>query len=181
MSNTSTPVSAKRTIDVADPYRMIALVCSLVAAAVHALVTPEHFGESPLIGSFFAVVAAGQLALAWRLRHRVTEGVMQIGIWTTATLVALYVASRTFALPFMPPHLNSRLPVEGGIGNGTPIFPGSRMESVGVPDMLALLAELGLIFGLLLLLPSQARSRATTILAWGSIAGVVVYTTGLFV
>lgn len=178
--STSTPVSTKRTIDVADPYRMIALVCSLVAAAVHALVTPEHFGESPLIGSFFAVVAAGQLALAWRLRHRVTEGVVQIGIWTTATLIALYVASRTFALPFMPSHLGSRLPVEGGIGNGIPIFPGSGIESVGVPDMVALLAELGLIFGLLVLLPSHDRSRATTIMLWGSIAGVVLGTTALF-
>lgn len=180
MSSTSTPASGKRTIDVSDSYRMMALVCSLVAAAAHALVTPEHFGESTLIGVFFAVVAAGQFALAWRLRHRVTTGVVQIGIWTTTALVALYVASRTFALPFIPVHVHNHLPVDGGIGNGTPIFPDSRIETVGVLDMVCLVAELGLIFALLVLLPGQHRSRATTIMLWASIGGVLLSNAGLF-
>jgi hypothetical protein len=56
-------------------------------------------------------------------------------IWAHVGLIALYVASRTVDLAFLPAHhgeagsSTSRSP--GGHGNGIPAYPGSRIEPVG--------------------------------------------------
>ena len=52
----------------------------------------------------------------------------------------------------------------GAAGNGVPIFPGSRIEPVGVLDMACLLAELGLLAALVGLLPQKARRLTTNAL-----------------
>ena len=46
---------------------LLAVAGCVVAAAIHLLVTPEHFGESKLYGVFFVVSAVAQIVAAWVL------------------------------------------------------------------------------------------------------------------
>ena len=82
------------------------------------------------------------------------------GVGATAAVVALYVASRTVDLWFLPPHGHGveHLPVAGGVGNGIPVLPGDRIEPVGALDLACLGAELVVIAMLMSLLrPGSAR------------------------
>ncbi|MFM6851314.1 MAG: hypothetical protein ACKOVB_19665 [Terrabacter sp.] len=154
---------------------------SCVAALVHLVVAPEHFAEWAPAGVFFVLVAAGQLWLAQALWRGLSARLVPAAVLLTSGLVALYVVSRTIGLPFHPDvdqglglggshHGGSQVP--GGQGNGMPIIPGSgaqaAVETVGAPDLVCLVAELGALALLVGMLPAgQRRSVGNLFLAVG--------------
>ena len=113
-------------------YLTVGQLAAVLAAGIHAAVVPEHLQESLLIGSFFVVVAIGQFGLAAALRRRPPLLVVVAAIWAHVGLIALYVASRTVDLPFLPPHHGAssvqHLPVAGGHGNGIPAYPAAKPD-----------------------------------------------------
>jgi hypothetical protein len=147
-------------------YVHVAQLSAVLAAGIHAAVVPEHLGESLLIGGFFVAVAVGQFGLAALLRWRLPVWLLVSAIAAHVALIALYVASRTMDLPFLPAHhggdVIKHLPVAGGIGNGLPSYPGARIEPVGVLDLICLFAELLLVSALAGLLPPRTRVRVTS-------------------
>lgn len=72
------------------------------------------------------------------------------------------VASRTVDLPFLPVHGSEHLPVAWGVGNGVPVFPGDRIEQVGLPDLVCLAAELATVAALCALSTPLVRRLTTS-------------------
>jgi hypothetical protein len=185
MTTTVSPAVADSTTTRTDrSYREIAIGCAVVAGAVHLVVTPQHFAESWVIGAFFAQVTVAQLLLAWLLRGTTSTGMLLTGIWSTTGLICLYVASRTVELPFVPAHGEeahqvSHLPVAWGVGNGTPVFPHSHVEPVGLPDLVCLMAELGLVVALVGLLAPRVRRHTTNVLLCVGVVAVLLRVSGL--
>ena len=140
-----------------------------VAGGIHLAVTREHLAEGWLIGGFFLVLGLAQLGLVLALRGQLSEHVLLGVIGAHLTVVALYTATRTVELPFVPPHdvghAVKHLPVAGGVGNGIPIYPGSRIESVGVLDTVCLAAELVLLAAVVSMVSPRLRGRVTTLMA----------------
>lgn len=172
------PRAADRT---APGLRALAAACALVAGAVHLWVVPEHYEEAWVLGTFFVVVGSGQLVLAAVLRWVTATWFLVTAIVAHLSVIALYVVSRTAELPFVPPHTHGgeHLPVFGGVGNGTPIYPGARIEDVGALDMLCLDAELGLVIALTAMLPSPLRGRLCTGMLGLGLTAIVARATGL--
>ena len=164
-------------------YLTAGQLAAVLAAGIHAAVVPEHLQESLLIGGFFVAVALGQFGLAAALRRRPPVLLAVVAIWAHVGLIALYVASRTVDLAFLPAHHGAsrveHLPVAGGHGNGIPAYPGSRIEPVGALDLICLAAELVLVGALLGLLPARLRSRTTTVLMILGVLAVLARAFGL--
>jgi hypothetical protein len=164
-------------------YAAIAGCCAIIAGAIHALVAPAHFAESWYAGTFFVALAVGQVALAMALRWRLPVFVLVSAVLGHLAVMVLYVVSRTIDLPFVPLHINgqhlSHLPAVRGIGNGVPVYTGSRVEPVGVADMVCLTAELGLVVALLCLLPGRARRGLTTLMLLLGLTGIAARVLGL--
>lgn len=180
MQRTDTPSEARSL----RTYLTVGQLAAVLAAGIHAAVVPEHLQESLLIGGFFVVVAIGQFGLAAMLRRRPPLLVVVGAIWAHVGLIALYVASRTVDLPFLPANHHGassvqHLPVAGGHGNGIPAYPGSRIEPVGMPDLVCLGAELVLIGALLGLVPARLRSRTTSALMALGLLAVLARAVGL--
>ncbi len=160
--------AARSRIEVSDPVveratRLLAAGCALAAALTHAWVVPEHLDEWLPAGVFFVVVTLAQLGLVWSLRRPPAPWLLGLALAGTVGLVLLYVASRTVDLPFLPAaHEITHLPVAWGIGNGIPVFPGERIEEVGVPDLVCLATELVLVAALCSLAPPVVRRRVTS-------------------
>ncbi|MEP6817231.1 MAG: hypothetical protein ABI873_16955 [Marmoricola sp.] len=155
-------------------YVVVAAVSAVIAAGIHFALVPEHLREATLIGTFFAAVAAGQLALAAALRRRLPVAALVSAIVAHVGLIALYVASRSVGLPFVPAHhAVQHLPVARGVGNGIPIYPGARTEPVGVLDIVCLVTELVLIAALAGLLPARVRDRVTGTMVTLGLLGLV--------
>jgi len=164
-------------VDEAVPLpAVVAMAWGVMAGAIHLLVAPAHFAEAWYAGVFFVAVGLGQLLLSVLLTRPLPVPVLVTGVGATAAVVALYVASRTVDLWFLPPHGHGveHLPVAGGVGNGIPVLPGDRIEPVGALDLACLGAELVVIAMLMSLLPARVRSRTGTVLTVGAVAGVVV-------
>ena len=104
MQRTDTPSEARSL----RSYLTVGQLAAVLAAGIHAAVVPEHLQESLLIGGFFVVVAIGQFGLAAVLRRRPPLLVVVGAIWAHVALIALYVASRTVDLPFLPPTTTAR-------------------------------------------------------------------------
>jgi hypothetical protein len=141
-------------------YATAGVALSAAAGLIHLSVAPEHFHETLLVGTFFVLAGAGQLAFAVVLARGLGTSGLLVGVAANAGLVCLYVLSRTVALPFLPAHDEGHvehLPVAGATGNGIPVFPQSNIEPVGILDMTCLLAELALIVMLVAILPSSPR------------------------
>lgn len=166
-----------------EKYVVTAQLSAVLAAGIHLAVVPEHLSESVLIAVFFAVVALAQFALVVALRWRLPVSVLVTTIGAHGALIALYVASRTVDLPFMPAHhggdLVKHLPVATGVGNGIPAYPGSRIEPVGVLDVTCLVAELVLMAALAGLLPARARAHVTSAMVVLGLIAVVGRSIGL--
>lgn len=151
----------------------VAAGLSLVAAATHLWVVPEHLEEWPAAGVFFVALAVAQLALAGALLRRPGPRLVEAACLGTVGLVVFYVLTRTVDLPFLPAiggHPASHLPVAWGIGNGVPIFPGDGIEDVGAPDLVCLVAELATVALLTAVLPRAARRRATNLMGLVAVA-----------
>ena len=134
---------------------------SLLAAATHLWVVPEHRAEWPPAAIFFVVVTVLQVALAWWTHRSPSPLVVTAGLVGTVGLLVFYVLTRTVALPFLPAHGAEHLPVAWGVGNGIPIFPEDRIEAVGLPDMVCLVAELVTVAALCSLAAPSVRRAAT--------------------
>jgi hypothetical protein len=143
-------------------WLLLAAGSSLVAGATHVWVVPEHLEEWVAAAAFFVVLAVLQVVLAVLLLVRPAPAVLLVGALGTLGLVVFYVLTRTVDLPLLPPlgaHSGSHLPVEWGVGNGVPVYPGEGFEEVGTPDLVCLASELVLLVSLLAVLPPRARRR----------------------
>ena len=130
----------------------------------------DGFAASTLLGAYLVAVRVVQLGFAVSLRWRtlpvsllVAAAVAHLGV------LAFYVASRTADLAFLPVHEHAgqavhHLPVAGGVGNGTPIFPGSHNQPVGAPDLTALVAELVVVVAIAGLLSGHPRRLVTDLM-----------------
>jgi hypothetical protein len=85
-------------------YTVAALsaLLSLVAAAIHAWVVPEHLHEYWLFGAFFIVVAAGQAIWAGSVARWPNRDTYLLGALGSAALIGLWAVSRTVGLPLGP-------------------------------------------------------------------------------
>jgi hypothetical protein len=120
-SSKSKPVSR---VSASPPY-LIPAALSLVAAVVHAAVCPDHFHEAAMYGLFFAVATAGQATWSFFVVRRPRRWLLGIGVAGNAALLVLWAVTRTV---------------------GVPIGPGAgEVEAIGVADVLAGAAELGVI------------------------------------
>jgi hypothetical protein len=153
---------------------VVAMAWSAVAAALHLVVVPAHLAEAWYLGTFFIAVGAAQLLLAVLVRRPLPSLALLAGIWGNVVVVALYVASRSVDLWFLPAtaHGPQHLPVAGGIGNGIPVLPGARMEPIGALDLTCLLAELLVVAMLMTMLPARLRARTGTALVTVTLVGV---------
>ena len=124
-----------------DLRLLLAGVALLGGALVHAAVVPAHLAEGPLVGGFFVLLAAAQLAVAGILLWRPDRLALLAAVVVTAGPVLLWAVSRTVGLPFGP---------EAGVA-----------EPVGLADVAAcLLEEVTLVIALAMLrgaLPAPAR------------------------
>ncbi|MGO4258635.1 hypothetical protein [Marmoricola sp. RAF53] len=175
------PVAPVRPATITPGLRILAAACAAVAGGIHLWVVPEHYQEAWVLGTFFVLVGAGQLVLAAVLRWVTATWFLVTALLANLGLIALYVVSRTAELPFVPPHTHGgeHLPVFGGVGNGTPVYPGARIEGVGPLDMLCLDAELGLVIALTAMLPSPLRGRLCTGMLALGLTALVARATGL--
>ena len=164
------------------PYVVVGAGCAWAAGVIHLAVAPEHFREAGVVGAFFVIVALAQFGLALLLLRGIGVKLLLAAVVAHVGIICLYVASRTVVLPFLPAHdLNhaNHLPVAGAAGNGVPVFPGSRIEPVGVLDMACLLAELVLLAALVGLLPQNARRLTTNALMVLGFVAVAARVSGL--
>jgi hypothetical protein len=77
----------------------LAIVASAAAAGIHAAVAPPHLREQAVAGLFFLLAAGAQLA--WSAAAlRPSAGVLRAGIALQLALVAVWLVTRTTALPF---------------------------------------------------------------------------------
>ena len=163
MSVVTAPTRARAPRAEADgAVQLVAAGSVLVAAVAHLWVVPAQLAEWLPAALFFVVVSVGQLALAWMLRRPSSAAVVTVGLLGTIGLVVFYVATRTVDLPFLPAAHAEHLPTAWGIGNGIPIFPGDRIEEVGLPDQLCLVAELVTISALCALATPVVRRTVTS-------------------
>lgn len=165
-----------------ESYALVAALSAMMAGGIHLAVAPEHAAVSSSIAGFFVVLGVGQLLLGASFRWRLSPAVLAGAIGVHLGVITLYVASRTVDLPFVPPHDPAHeighLPVEGGVGNGIPIYPGSRIEPVGTLDVACLLAELVLIAALTGMLPARWRHRTANVLLAMVVLAVVARASG---
>jgi hypothetical protein len=122
----------------ASPYVVIALG-SLLAAAVHGLVINEHVDEAALYGAFFIVVTIAQVLYAIAVMVRPSRWLLWLGVAANAGIVVLWIVTRTAGIPLGP---------ESG-----------EVEPVGLLDILAAVAELGVVLGAIAALRQAAISR----------------------
>lgn len=104
------------------PLVVVAAAASVVAAVVHAIVVPEHFGESPLYGWFFVLTAVAGFGYAFWLGLRPSRSLLLAGAAANAAIVALWIFTRVVEVPLGP-----------GAG---------QTEPVGMLDVIASVAEL---------------------------------------
>ncbi|HUZ44843.1 MAG TPA: hypothetical protein VMU63_10605 [Acidimicrobiales bacterium] len=77
-------------------------VGTMVAAATHTVVMPDHFAQSWLYGGFFLVALCGQLALAGLLLGRPGPRVVRAAVAGSAALVGLWAFTRYVGVPLGP-------------------------------------------------------------------------------
>jgi hypothetical protein len=124
-------------------FLRLAAVCSVVAAVVHAKVCPEHFGEATLYGVFFMTAALAQLGWAAIVWWQPRRSLLLAGVAGNVLVVALWALTRSVGIPLGP---------ERG-----------EVESVGLLDIVATVAEVGVVLTALLALSNLAPRRVTTV------------------
>lgn len=121
------------------PAVLVASVCSLAAAGVHAAVGPEHFGEGLALGLFFVVAALAQVAWAVGVLRLPSPKVLLLGVIGNAAVIVLWIVTRTVGLPFG-------------------LLPGP--EAVGTLDIVASTAEVGVVVAAGLALAHRPHRRS---------------------
>jgi hypothetical protein len=146
-------------------HRRVAAGCVAAAGAIHLVVAPEHFEEALRLGLFFVVLGVAQLGFAVALRASLRAWVITAAVLAHLAVIVLYIATRTVDLPFVPVHDHvTHLPIARTVGNGVPVFPGSRIEEVGTLDLLCLGAELAAVVLLVGLLPRRIGTALTNLM-----------------
>ncbi|MGA8045246.1 MAG: hypothetical protein WCA30_03175 [Dermatophilaceae bacterium] len=127
-------------------------LASVVAGAIHLVVAPHHREEWWVFGAFFVVIGAFQLAFAPVVLRRPSRSVTMTGIAVNLGVVLIWVVSRTTGLPISPPEdITSHEGVH-------------LIEGVGVADLAATGAELGVVCLLVTMLPPHARRLTANLL-----------------
>lgn len=96
--------------------RLAVVLLSLLAAAIHVALVPEHYEEWWGYGGFFVVSGALQALYAlWWLMPRPgwpgAQATIVVGIALNLFLVGLYVVTRTAGVPWFGPHAWETEPV----------------------------------------------------------------------
>jgi hypothetical protein len=80
------------------PLALAAL--AFVAAWMHLVLTPEHFGESPILGAGFLLAAVAQLVLAILAIERPSEWVWSLLVMVNTALIVVWAYAVVHGLPF---------------------------------------------------------------------------------
>ena len=99
------PPRAATTAAVASTSPAVLIVVgglSLVAAAIHLTVAPEHLQQWAGYGAFFIATAIFELGLVLALAIRPSQLVVEVGVWATLTTMLMYFVSRTAGVPLGP-------------------------------------------------------------------------------
>lgn len=120
----------------------LAAISSAAAAAVHAAVGPEHFGERVVFGMFFAAAALAQMSWSWAMVVRPGRRLVHVGAVGTFLVLTLWLVTRTVGLPF------GLLP---------------RPEALGPWDICSVVWELTVVLACTQLLHTLPRSAPSTV------------------
>ena len=131
-----------------------AAALSLLAAAIHLWVAPEHFEEWWGYGAFFVVLAVAQGLYALGLLRWPTRSILLLGAAGNLAVAILWLVTRTTGVPLLGPHAG-------------------EVEGVGVLDLACTLGEVGIVAGLGTLamrgLPTERRIQIAVVLAASSL------------
>jgi hypothetical protein len=130
---------------------------SLLAAAIHLWVMPEHLEEWWGSGAFFLVLAVAQGMYGLGLLRWPSRPFLLLGVAGNLAVAILWLVTRTTGIPLLGPHAG-------------------EVEGVGVLDLACTLAEVGIVAGLGALamkdLPTEGRIQivvvavASSLLFW---------------
>lgn len=131
---------------------MPAVIGSLawLVAAIHLVLTPEHFQERFVYGAFFLAASVFQILLGWFLLFRPGPRVYRAGAVGSLVLIATWIVTRAVVPPLSP---------EGGA------------EPVTLLGVLVTGAELATLMLLATALPIPTAKRRWTRWHWGAAAG----------
>jgi hypothetical protein len=131
-----------------------AAALSLLAAAIHLWVAPEHFEEWWGYGAFFVALAVAQGLYALGLLRWPTRSILLLGAAGNLAVAILWLVTRTTGVPLLGPHAG-------------------EVEGVGVLDLACTLGEVGIVVGLGTLamrgLPTEKRIQIAVVLAASSL------------
>jgi len=131
-----------------------AAALSLLAAAIHLWVVPDHLEEWWGYGAFFVVLATAQGLYALGLLRWPTRSIFLLGAAGNLAVAILWLVTRTTGVPLLGPHA-------GGL------------EGVGVLDLACTLGEVGIVvvLGALAMrgLPTERRIQIAVVLAASSL------------
>ena len=108
-----------------QPLMLRAAALSAAAGLIHAGVAPHHFAAGTVYGAFFVVSAIFQFAWSGIVVARDAQWTAPIGLLGNASIVLLWVVTRTLGIPLGP---------ETGL-----------VEPVGVLDLLCGACEIGVV------------------------------------
>lgn len=120
-----------------EPAVYAAAALSLVSALIHLWAAPEHFEAWWGYGSFFIATALAQGAFAVAVLRWRNDPLCVAGILGNLAVVGMYVVTRTSGIPFGPQ--------------------AAMIEDAGLPDMVATVAEVGVILALVAMLGEVYR------------------------
>ncbi len=127
---------------------------SLLAAAIHLWVVPEHLEEWWGYGAFFLACALAQGLYALGLLRRPSRPFLLLGVAGNLAVVILWLVTRTTGIPLFGPHAG-------------------EIEGVGMLDLACTLAEVCVIGALGALaardLPTEGRIQVVVVLAASSL------------
>jgi hypothetical protein len=131
-----------------------AAALSLLVAAIHLWVVPEHFEEWWGYGVFFVVLAFAQGLYALGLLRWPTRSVLLLGVAGNLAVAILWLVTRTTGVPLLGPHAG-------------------EVEDIGVLDLACTLGEVWIVAGLGTLamrgLPTEGRIQIVVVLAGSSL------------
>jgi hypothetical protein len=93
---------SERSIDRTLVVRLSLAIASIAAGLIHATVVPHHLEESTILGAGFVPTAIFQVAWAAPAFVRLDARTLDVGVAVNGAVVATWIASRTFGLPFGP-------------------------------------------------------------------------------
>lgn len=132
-----------------------------VAAAVHLVLTPEHFEEQTVYGVFFLLAAVFQLVIGWLLLRRPTPATLRAGAVGSLLLLVVWMVTQVVTPPLAP-------------------HPGAEpVTLLGIVATGAELAALVLLVGAAPLPAARSRRHAVVwgVLAAGVFAGLLLLAT----